>query len=167
MTSPSRPAREPNARGWTALRSFIRSFMNPGSGQPICRPATRVSCPPRSPSRRTGNIAISTWTVADLVASPCPSQSGLSSSGPGLGSGCSTGATMSLLMSTWALVRFFAGLVQGGGTDAEQARDIADHGREWALRAPRHEDMQIYMFRLLLEWGLVVDDNRHILGFPA
>lgn len=29
----------------------------------------------------------------------------------------------------------------------------------------RREDMEIYMFRLLLEWGRMVDDRRSELGF--
>ena len=42
---------------------------------------------------------------------------------------------------------------------------IAEEGRRWANRAIRKEDEQIYLFRLLLEWGRVIDDNRNELGF--
>lgn len=45
------------------------------------------------------------------------------------------------------------------------ASEMARAGQEWANRALRKEDMQVYMFRLLLEWGRVVDDNREALGF--
>ncbi|KAI1137109.1 glycosyltransferase family 90 protein [Hypoxylon sp. FL0543] len=47
----------------------------------------------------------------------------------------------------------------------EDARWIAEQGRKWADRAIRREDMEVYMFRLLLEWGRVIDENRDNLGF--
>lgn len=43
--------------------------------------------------------------------------------------------------------------------------EIAEAGREWAGRVLRKEDMEIYMFRLLLEWGRLTDDRRDELGF--
>ena len=49
----------------------------------------------------------------------------------------------------------------------EIAERIAQRGRDWASRALRAEDMQIYMFRLLLEWGRIVDDERETLGYAA
>lgn len=42
---------------------------------------------------------------------------------------------------------------------------IANEGRRWANKALRKEDMEIYMFRLLLEWGRLTDDKRDDLGF--
>lgn len=42
---------------------------------------------------------------------------------------------------------------------------IAQAGRKWAEKAIRKEDMEVYLFRLLLEWGRVIDDNRDNLGF--
>lgn len=45
------------------------------------------------------------------------------------------------------------------------ARWIASQGRTWAGTALRREDMEVYLFRLLLEWGRVVDDKREELGF--
>lgn len=45
------------------------------------------------------------------------------------------------------------------------AREIAMEGHRWAARALRKEDMQVYMFRLLLEWGRMVDDRRDELGY--
>jgi hypothetical protein len=42
---------------------------------------------------------------------------------------------------------------------------IATDGRRWAHKALRNVDMQIYMFRLLLEWARLVDDDREELGF--
>ncbi|KAK8123305.1 hypothetical protein PG999_003223 [Apiospora kogelbergensis] len=54
-----------------------------------------------------------------------------------------------------------------GGTrsgDAEAER-IATEGRTWAEKAMRKEDMSVYMFRLLLEWGRLLDDRREEIGF--
>lgn len=50
--------------------------------------------------------------------------------------------------------------------DAEAAR-IAENGREWAGRALRKEDMEIYMYRLLLEWGRLTDDRRRLIGYTV
>lgn len=51
--------------------------------------------------------------------------------------------------------------------NVEAGREIAEAGREWAGRVLRKEDMEIYMFRLLLEWGRLTDDRRDELGFTA
>ncbi|OLN90319.1 Beta-1,2-xylosyltransferase 1-like protein 3 [Colletotrichum chlorophyti] len=48
-----------------------------------------------------------------------------------------------------------------------RAEGIAGEGRAWAARALRREDMEVYMFRLLLEWGRLVDDGREGLGFAG
>lgn len=42
---------------------------------------------------------------------------------------------------------------------------IARQGREWAEKVLRREDMEIYMFRLLLEYGRIIDDNRDWIGY--
>jgi hypothetical protein len=42
---------------------------------------------------------------------------------------------------------------------------IAEEGRKWANQVLRKEDMEIYFFRLLLEWARLTDDNRENLGF--
>ena len=47
----------------------------------------------------------------------------------------------------------------------EVGKTIAEEGRKWAERAIRKEDMEIYFFRLLLEWGRLTDDLRGVLGF--
>ncbi|KAI5864761.1 glycosyltransferase family 90 protein [Durotheca rogersii] len=47
----------------------------------------------------------------------------------------------------------------------EDARWIADQGRKWVDKAIRREDMEVYMFRLLLEWGRVIQEDRDSLGF--
>lgn len=47
----------------------------------------------------------------------------------------------------------------------EDARWIAEQGRKWADKAIRGEDMAVYMFRLLLEWGRIISEDRDDLGF--
>ncbi|KAK5988601.1 Beta-1,2-xylosyltransferase 1-like protein [Cladobotryum mycophilum] len=64
----------------------------------------------------------------------------------------------------WAVLDFLSSDKDEG---SESARKMAEQGREWARKALRKEDMQIYMFRLLLEWGRIVDDNREHLGFSV
>lgn len=47
----------------------------------------------------------------------------------------------------------------------EAAKKIAYDGRDWAEKVLRKEDMQIYVFRLLLEYARICDDNRDTLAF--
>lgn len=47
----------------------------------------------------------------------------------------------------------------------EAGEQIATEGREWAAKVLRKEDMEVYMFRLLLEWGRLTDDRRDELGY--
>ncbi|KAL4802666.1 hypothetical protein BDV18DRAFT_146272 [Aspergillus unguis] len=76
------------------------------------------------------------------------------------------------LHGLWSTLAYF------GGVDATvdgheivmkrhdiQGRWIAEEGRKWAETALRKEDMEIYFFRLLLEWGRLTDDRRDTLGF--
>lgn len=74
----------------------------------------------------------------------------------------------------WATLAYFAGFEGGlGGRQvAWEAREregerIARKGREWAEQVLRKEDMEIYFFRLLLEWGRLTDDRRDELGFAV
>lgn len=46
-----------------------------------------------------------------------------------------------------------------------EAEMIAEEGRRWAEKVLRKEDMEVYFFRLLLEWGRLTDDNRDELGY--
>lgn len=46
----------------------------------------------------------------------------------------------------------------------EIAERIALEGHEWTAKVLRKEDMEVYMFRLLLEYARVVDDDRLNLG---
>ena len=88
------------------------------------------------------------------------------------------------LHGMWSTLAYFAGVNgtilggQGGffdffakpryvempAHDAE-GREIAEEGRKWVDQAVRKEDMEIYFFRLLLEWGRLTDDHRDVLGF--
>ncbi|KAK0657160.1 glycosyltransferase family 90 protein [Cercophora newfieldiana] len=47
----------------------------------------------------------------------------------------------------------------------DNAKWIAEQGRGFASKALRREDMEVYLFRLLLEWARLVDDNRDKMGF--
>lgn len=48
-----------------------------------------------------------------------------------------------------------------------EARLIAAQSRDWAHRVLRREDMEIYVFRLLLEYGRIIDDNRDEIGYSG
>uniref|UniRef100_A0A8H7N3E4 Glycosyl transferase CAP10 domain-containing protein n=1 Tax=Bionectria ochroleuca TaxID=29856 RepID=A0A8H7N3E4_BIOOC len=73
----------------------------------------------------------------------------------------------------WAVLDFLSSsevVVDDAGfrqTGDEMAERIAEQGRDWAKRALRKEDMQIYMFRLLLEYGRVVSDDREALAYTG
>lgn len=47
----------------------------------------------------------------------------------------------------------------------KDAKWIANQGRKWADKALGQEDLKVYMFRLLLEWGRLIDDERDKIGF--
>ena len=76
------------------------------------------------------------------------------------------------LLSTLA---YFAG-IGGDKGDSDQSKfpamkanieagaRIAEDSRLWADRVLRKEDMQVYMFRLRLEWGRLTDDRRDEIG---
>ena len=60
------------------------------------------------------------------------------------------------------------GMERGGGRGRGRIKEgeaIAERGREWAGRVLRKEDMEIYFFRLLLEWGRLTDERRDEIGF--
>ena len=42
---------------------------------------------------------------------------------------------------------------------------IAQQGQKWADQVLQQKDMGVYLFRLLLEWGRLIDDNREVVGF--
>lgn len=47
----------------------------------------------------------------------------------------------------------------------ENALWISQEGKRRAHEAIRREDAQVYLFRLLLEWGRVIDEKREELGY--
>jgi hypothetical protein len=51
-----------------------------------------------------------------------------------------------------------------GGKDADW---IASQGRKWAQHALGERDMEIYVFRLLLEWARLLDDDRDNIGYEG
>ncbi|KAJ5084866.1 hypothetical protein NUU61_009445 [Penicillium alfredii] len=79
------------------------------------------------------------------------------------------------LHGLWSTLAFFAGVVDPASDPDDpdilmkpheaQGLWIAEEGRNWAQVALRKEDMEIYFFRLLLEWGRLTDDQRDVLGF--
>ncbi|KAI9811365.1 MAG: hypothetical protein M1827_005525 [Pycnora praestabilis] len=50
------------------------------------------------------------------------------------------------------------------GEHEREGEWIAEEGRRWAGKVLRKEDMEIYFFRLLLEWGRLTDDKRDEIG---
>lgn len=67
----------------------------------------------------------------------------------------------------WAMVDYFGSTVKSisGKSGEDHGAAIAEQGRDWAHKVLRREDMEVYMFRLLLEWGRLVDDRRDELMF--
>ncbi|KAK4033195.1 glycosyltransferase [Parachaetomium inaequale] len=74
------------------------------------------------------------------------------------------------------VVRFFAAsgeqkgegeTKKGGELGGEEAERMALRGREWAEKALRNEDLEVWFFRLLLEYGRVVDDDRENIGYAG
>ncbi|KAF1843528.1 glycosyltransferase family 90 protein [Cucurbitaria berberidis CBS 394.84] len=48
---------------------------------------------------------------------------------------------------------------------SKEAEAIARQSKVWTEKVLRKEDMEVYMFRLLLEWGRLTDDARTEVGF--
>ncbi|KAI1180017.1 hypothetical protein F4777DRAFT_357900 [Nemania sp. FL0916] len=72
---------------------------------------------------------------------------------------------LSLQGDEWVeAVRYFA-----DGDDAwqKEAERLALQQREWADKVLRHEDMEVWFFRLLLEYGRVIDDDRASIGYAT
>ncbi|OCL06419.1 glycosyltransferase family 90 protein [Glonium stellatum] len=61
------------------------------------------------------------------------------------------------------LVRYFSSEEEG----KLQAPNIAVQGREWGNKVLRNVDFEVWFFRLLLEYGRIIDDNREIIGYPG
>jgi len=78
----------------------------------------------------------------------------------------------SRLQAVHSTLTYFSGLkgkINGRDVDMPakfgEASFIADQGKKWAEKALRREDAEVYLFRLLLEYGRVVDDRRNEIGF--
>lgn len=81
----------------------------------------------------------------------------------------------------YSLLTYFIGYGKPGGQRTEavdyangdvympsheaSGKKIARQGREWAKKVLRRDDMEVYMFRLLLEYGRIIDDNRDRIGY--
>ncbi|KAK1783861.1 glycosyltransferase family 90 protein [Copromyces sp. CBS 386.78] len=48
---------------------------------------------------------------------------------------------------------------------AEEAKWIVEQGAKWAGKALRKEDEEVYLFRVLVEWGRVIQDGRDDMGY--
>ncbi|MCJ1307205.1 capsule-associated protein CAP1 [Agyrium rufum] len=59
------------------------------------------------------------------------------------------------------VMRYFNSEKEEGG----EAQRIANAGRNWSTRALRKEDYEVWFFRLLLEYGRLVDDDRERIGY--
>ncbi|OCK82238.1 glycosyltransferase family 90 protein [Lepidopterella palustris CBS 459.81] len=71
---------------------------------------------------------------------------------------------LSLRGDEWLeLVRYFSGEEEG----KIQAPRMAMQGREWASKVLRNEDFEVWFFRLLLEYGRLIDEDREFIGYPG
>lgn len=64
----------------------------------------------------------------------------------------------------YGIMEYFLGRAPGEGHD-DAAQKIAEEGKWWAERVLRKEDMQVYVYRLLLEYARICDEQRERLGF--
>jgi len=76
----------------------------------------------------------------------------------------------------YSIIAYYSGLGSSsslnGGSSAgplhqSELEEIAEEGRKWSLKTIRAEDMEIYLYRLLLEWGRVIRDEREVLGYDG
>ncbi|KAF2275820.1 uncharacterized protein EI97DRAFT_378167 [Westerdykella ornata] len=59
---------------------------------------------------------------------------------------------------------------KGGNGDSigeKKAREIAQRSTEWAGKVLRNVDFEVWFFRLLLEYGRIIDDDRDNIGYPG
>jgi len=79
------------------------------------------------------------------------------------------------LHGIWSTLAYFAGVKGSDSTGRRwdwvgherEAELIAESGREWSQKVLTKADMEVYFFRLLLEWGRLTDDKRDQLGFVS
>lgn len=65
----------------------------------------------------------------------------------------------------YGIMEYFLGYEDKIAPHDAQAKKIATDGKEWAEKVLRKEDMQIYVFRLLLEYARVSDERREKMGW--
>lgn len=70
----------------------------------------------------------------------------------------------STFLDIYGIMEYFIGYGETEGHDSA-AEKIALDGQDWASKVLRHEDMQIYVYRLLLEYARICDDQRDKLGY--
>ncbi|KAB8263049.1 hypothetical protein BDV32DRAFT_119420 [Aspergillus pseudonomiae] len=70
----------------------------------------------------------------------------------------------SLYMDIYGIIQYFIGYKGRNGHDG-QAEKIALNGKSWAEKVLRQEDMQLYVYRLLLEYARLCDERRDSLAF--
>lgn len=46
-----------------------------------------------------------------------------------------------------------------------EAKQISNQSRDWAAKVLRRQDIEIYTYRLMLEYGRLLDDNRDRIGY--
>jgi hypothetical protein len=71
------------------------------------------------------------------------------------------------LHDLWSSLAYFGGYTGAGSMEGnvKEAQRISRESRIWAGNVLRKEDMEIYLFRLLLEYGRLTDDKRKEVGF--
>ncbi|KAL3423370.1 capsular associated protein [Phlyctema vagabunda] len=75
----------------------------------------------------------------------------------------------------YSILTYFIGSGKPPSTDTEpyvqrhdfEGRKLGRQGREWAEKVLRREDLEIYTFRLLLEYARLSDDNRDRIGYSG
>ena len=66
----------------------------------------------------------------------------------------------------YGIMEYFVGNSETGAQPHDEvAKKIAMAGRDWADKALRKEDMQVYVYRLLLEYARVSDPKREKMGW--
>jgi len=62
-------------------------------------------------------------------------------------------------------VAFFAGAPDGSGSHDAMARRIAERGVDFVRNHWRFEDMEVYVYRQLLEYARVMSDDREAASY--
>jgi len=72
----------------------------------------------------------------------------------------------------YSIITYFIGLGSREGGDGvyipphdSTGKRLAGQGRQWAAKVLRKEDIEVYMFRLMLEYARLLDDRREMIGY--